>query len=128
MTVRVASPVISSKVAVISVDPRAIPVASPVSSMVATAVLELSQVAVVVILVVLPSEYVPSALNCRLWPAGIEALSGVSSIDTGGPGGDGVGLGVAVGVAVGVSVGLGLGVGVAIGVPVGVGVGAVTSM
>ena len=55
--------------------------AKPVLLMVATEVFEELQVAVLVRFCVLPSLYVPMAVNCCIVPLGIEVLAGVTAIE-----------------------------------------------
>jgi len=83
----------SEEIALISTVPTAIPVASPEASIVATSSLLLVQVTDPVRSAVLPSEYVPVAVNCWVLSITIEAVSGTTSIDVneGGSGGGAVG-------------------------------------
>lgn len=88
VTVRVAGGlVIDPTVAVIWAVPGATVVASPCGGtllMVATLVGEDVQVAVVVRLPVVPSAYVPVAVNCCLNPAAIDTVAGVTAMETSG--------------------------------------------
>ena len=61
--------------------PAATAVASPLLSMVATEVLDEVQVTSVVISWVVPSEYVPEAVNCLVFPSGTLGLAGVRDIE-----------------------------------------------
>jgi hypothetical protein len=62
--------------------PPATPVAKPeLALMLATEVSEESQATAEVMISVLPSEYVPVAVNCREVPAAIERLDGVTAMD-----------------------------------------------
>jgi hypothetical protein len=71
VTVRVVLPEIVSKVAVMLAVPAAKAVASPLLLIVAAAGLDEVQVTWVVISWLVPSEYVPRAINCRVAPTGM---------------------------------------------------------
>lgn len=62
-------------------DPAATPVATPAALMVATPVLEDVQVTVAVMLLVLPSLYVPVAVNCCVAPAAMLGDAGVTAME-----------------------------------------------
>ena len=79
VTVSAAVPVMLPEVADIVLVPAAMPVASPEVLIVATAVLDDSQLAATAF--VLPSLYVPVAVNCCVFPAVIEGLAGVTWIE-----------------------------------------------
>ncbi len=81
-TVRVVLPVTPAKLALISEVPWAAALASPPAVMVATAVFDESHVAELVRFWVLPSEYVPVAVNCCEVPLAIDGLAGLTAIDT----------------------------------------------
>jgi len=70
-----------SEVASIVVLPPARPAAKPAVVIVATEVLVEVQVTEVVRFCVLPSLYIPMAVNCCPVPAGMEGLAGVTEID-----------------------------------------------
>jgi hypothetical protein len=80
-TVNVVLPAIPLSVAEMLVLPALTPVASPPLVMVVTPVLEEVQVTDPVRFWVLPSEYVPVAVNCWVPPAVIVGLAGVTVID-----------------------------------------------
>ena len=80
VTVKVVLPLMSPKVAVMVVVPGVRVVAKPPAAIVATEVSELDQVTVEDISAVEPLEYVPVAVNCWVWPAGIDGLSGVTTM------------------------------------------------
>jgi len=82
VTVSTVVPVIVPEVAVMVVVPTATAVAKPATLMVATAGVAESQLAVEVRFLVLPSLYVPVALNCWVVPAVMEGLDGVTAIET----------------------------------------------
>jgi len=67
---------------VIFAFPAATAVPKPLLSTVATAVLDDLQATCVVISLVVPSEYVPKAVNCPLTSAGTFGLPGVTDIET----------------------------------------------
>jgi hypothetical protein len=69
------------KVAMMVVLPDPMPVANPVEEMVATLVELEDQVATPVRSVVVPSEFVPVAVNCWVAPTLIEAPVGVTAIE-----------------------------------------------
>ena len=81
-----ADAVINPELAVIVVLPTATPVATPVPSTLATTGADENQVTAFVRSSVLPSEYVPSAVNCCCLPFGMDEVDGdtVSAINTGG--------------------------------------------
>ena len=81
VTVRVAVPVFPPKAAVIVAFPAALPVASPLLTIVAVVVLDELQVTWVVIVWVVPSEYVPLAVNCWVAPAATLAVAGDTAIE-----------------------------------------------
>ncbi len=68
------------EVAVMVLEPAATPVAKPETLIVATAVFDESQLADTAL--VLPSLYVPVALNCCVLPIAIAGLAGVTEIET----------------------------------------------
>jgi hypothetical protein len=74
-------PEILFEVAVIVTVPAATGVARPLPLTVATAVLDVLQVTRVVTLWVVPSEYMPEAVNCILFPPGTLGLAGVSDME-----------------------------------------------
>jgi hypothetical protein len=80
-TVRIVLPVIPLKVVEIVLVPTAAPVASPAVVIVATLVFEDDHVTWEVMFCVLPSEYVPVAVNCCVAPTLIVGLAGVTEID-----------------------------------------------
>ena len=86
LTVKVAEPERPPDVAVIVVDPAATDVAKPLEPaallMAATLEVDEFQVTAVVRSCVVPSEYVPVALNCRVVPLTMLELVGVIAIDT----------------------------------------------
>src|SRR5262245_21917324 len=83
VTVRVAGPLVTlPSVAVMFVVPVATPVASPVLEIVATAVLDDAQVTWLVTSRLEPSENVPMAANCWVWPLATLGLAGVTAMDT----------------------------------------------
>ena len=85
VTVRLVDPVIepdSVCLAWMVVVPDDIPLTNPVALTVATLVLEELQVTVLVRSNVLPSVYVPVAVNCCVLPAPKEAFAGVTAIET----------------------------------------------
>ena len=73
--------VIPPWLAVILLDPTAVPVARPLAPTLTAAEFELAQLAVFVRLCVLPSLKVPVAVNCRLVPFAIEELLALIVID-----------------------------------------------
>src|SRR6266516_4470546 len=80
LTVMVAPPLCPSEVAVIVADPAATPVTSPLALTVATAVLPLDQ------LIVRPESELPFAsfgvaASCIVWPAGTDAVAGLTVTD-----------------------------------------------
>jgi hypothetical protein len=83
-TVKVVEPLMKFMVAEIVVVPRAAPVASPweplVLLTVATPVVLELQVAEAVRLLLMPSLYVPVAVNCSVPPMAVEELAGVTAI------------------------------------------------
>ncbi len=74
-------PLIEPKVAVTVALPTATPVATPLVAIVATAVEDELQLTVVVRFCVLPSLYVPVAVNAWFSPAGIEAAEGLTVME-----------------------------------------------
>lgn len=81
-TVKVTAPITGPAVAWIVVLPMLAPVASPAGVMLATMVLPELQETEFVRFCVLPSPYVPVAVNCCLTPCAIEALTGVTDRET----------------------------------------------
>jgi hypothetical protein len=81
-TVREVLPVTPAALALIWEVPWAAPVARPPAVMVATAAFDETQVAELVRSWVLPSEYVPVAVNCSEFPLAIDGLAGLTAIDT----------------------------------------------
>ena len=81
VTVRVVFPEILPEVAVMAVVPVAPAVAKPLLLTVATDVLEEAQVTCVVMSWLVPSEYVPEAANCLVFPAGMLGLAGVTDME-----------------------------------------------
>jgi hypothetical protein len=81
VTVKVVFPEMLPEVAVMVVVPAPRAVARPLVSTVATDVLDELQMTCVVISCVVPSEYVPEALNCLVAPVGMLGLAGVTDID-----------------------------------------------
>ena len=81
VTVRVVFPEILPEVAVMLALPAATAVPNPLLSTIATAVLDDLQVTCAVISPVVPSEYVPEAANCLVFPAGRFGLAGVSDME-----------------------------------------------
>ena len=82
VTLSEAVPLTDPDLAVIVVDPTAAVVARPARLMVATLVAEDAQLAEDVRSWVLPSEYVPVALNWAVVPFAIDGLAGDTAIDT----------------------------------------------
>ena len=76
-----AGEVTEPRLAVMLLEPAATPVASPAALIVATEVVPDVQVTELVMLALLPSLYVPVAVNCCVAPALIEAAAGVTAID-----------------------------------------------
>jgi len=81
VTVRVILPEIAPEVAVMDAAPAATEVPRPVPLTVATDALEEVQVICVVKSRLTPSEYTPEAANCRVTPAGILGLAGVTDME-----------------------------------------------
>jgi hypothetical protein len=81
VTVSIVVPLIAPSVAVIVVDPAATAVASPAALMVAAAVEELAQVTEAVRFEVVPSLYVPVAVNCCVAPAAMDGEAGVIAME-----------------------------------------------
>jgi len=79
--VSVVDPEILPEVAVIVAVPTATAVARPLMLTVATDVLDELQVTCVVIPRLVPSEYVPMATNCWVFPAGMLGLAGVTEME-----------------------------------------------
>lgn len=83
VVVRRVEPAIVPEVAVIVVVPFCVVLlANPLDAIVAILVLEELQLTEVVIFAVLPSVYVPVAVNCSVAPARIDGFAGVTAIDT----------------------------------------------
>ena len=82
LTVRIVLPETVPDVAVMVAAPAATAVARPVLLTVATDVFEKFQVTCVVISRLVPSEYVPVAVNCWVTPSGILGTLGVAGITT----------------------------------------------
>jgi hypothetical protein len=82
VTVSVAKPVTLPEAALIVVAPVATLLARPPLAIVATFGAEEPQLAELVRFCVLPSEYVPVAVNCCCVPNAIEGAAGVTAIDT----------------------------------------------
>lgn len=80
MTVRAVEPLTEPEVAVMVVVPSAALDARPVLLMGATVAIEEVQAAVLLRSLVVPSLYVPVALNCWVAPRGIEALPGATAM------------------------------------------------
>jgi hypothetical protein len=74
-------PVIEPEIAKMLALPAATPVASPDVAIVATAGVSEFQVTEAVRFCVLPSEYVPVAVNCCVVPLAMDGLAGVTAID-----------------------------------------------
>ncbi len=83
VTVKMADPLIVPEVAVMVEVPAATEVANPAALMVAALVAEEVQVTELVILAVVPLAYVPVAVNCCVFPAGTDGLTGVTAMETG---------------------------------------------
>ena len=81
VTVRVAVPEILPEVALMVEVPAALAVARPLLAIVAVVVLDEVQVTCVVINWVVPSEYVPVAVNCWMVPTTLLAVAGVTAIE-----------------------------------------------
>jgi hypothetical protein len=82
ITVKVVEPFIAPKAASIVVCPAATPLASPVALIVATPGAEEPHVTVLVRFWVLPSLYVPLAVNCCVVAGAMVGFAGVTAIDT----------------------------------------------
>jgi hypothetical protein len=82
LTESVADPEIEPDFAVIVVVPRVTLTATPLAPIVATAGVEEIHDTEVVMTLVLPSVYVPVAMNCWEVPRAIEAEAGETAIDT----------------------------------------------
>ena len=80
-TVRMVFPEILPEVPAMVAVPGETAVARPLPSTVATAVLDELQVTCVVIPLVVPSEYVPEAVNCWVFPTGTLGLAGVIDME-----------------------------------------------
>lgn len=78
---KVVRPEIDCKVAVMVAVPAATAVPTPLASTVATDGSEEVQVTCVVISLVVPSEYVPKAVNCQLTSTGTLELAGVTDME-----------------------------------------------
>ncbi len=81
VTVRVVFPEILPEVAVMVAEPAAMAVARPLLFTVAADVLDEVQVTWLVISWLVPSEYVPEAANCLVFPAGMLGLPGVMDME-----------------------------------------------
>ncbi len=81
--------VMPSCVAVMFVVPANTPVARPELSMAATTVSELAHVAVEVMSAAVPSSKSPVAANCCVLPSSMDALAGVTEMDSSAGGGGG---------------------------------------
>ena len=81
VTVNWVLPDVAPEVAVIVVVPAAAPVATPAVLTVATPVSDELQVTDAVISPVVPSEYVPMAVNCWVASAAMVWFAGVTAID-----------------------------------------------
>ena len=81
-TVKVVLPLTPPRVALICDVPCPAPLARPPAAIVATALFDDAQVAVLVSVWVLPSVYVPVAANCCVVPLAIVGFAGVTAIDT----------------------------------------------
>jgi hypothetical protein len=81
VTVRVVLPEIEPEVAVMLEVPTATAVARPLLLTVATRVLDEFQVTCVVISWLVPSEYVPEAANCWVFPPGTLGLAGDTDME-----------------------------------------------
>jgi hypothetical protein len=81
VTVRVVLPERLPEVAVMVAEPAATPVARPLLFTVAADVLDEFQVTWVVISWLVPSEYVPEAANCLVFPAAMLGLGGVRDME-----------------------------------------------
>jgi hypothetical protein len=81
VTVRVVSAEILPEVAVMVVVPAVTAVARPPLLTVATSVFEELQVTCVVMSWLVPSEYLPKAASCRVFPAGILGLAGITDME-----------------------------------------------
>lgn len=82
MIVRVVEPLMAPEAAAMVVVPRATAVASPAALIVATAVFDEDQVAVLVRSCVVLSLNEPVAVNCRAEPVWIDGAAGVTEIET----------------------------------------------
>jgi hypothetical protein len=82
VTVEITEPLMEADIAVIVLVPRDLLVASPPLEIVATAGADDVQVAELVRSCVLPSEYVPVAVNCCVVPSTMEGSTGVTASDT----------------------------------------------
>ena len=80
-TLKLVVPEILPEVAVMVVVPDATVVARPLPSTVATDVLDDPQVTCEVIFLVVPSEYVPKAINCPVTSAGTLGSVGVTDTE-----------------------------------------------
>jgi hypothetical protein len=81
-TVSVADPEMLPEVALIVVVPTATAVASPAALMVAVAGVPEAHVTLVVMFCVVPLLSVPVAVNCRVSPAAIDKVAGVTAMET----------------------------------------------
>ena len=75
-------PLMEPRVAVMVADATAPPVANPPAVMLAVLLFDELQVTELVRLLVLPSVYVPVAVNCCVVPSAIDGLTGVTAIET----------------------------------------------
>jgi len=82
VTVSAADPLIVPKLAVTVALPCVTPVARPSALIVAMEVAEDNHVHVLVRFCVLPSLYVPVAVNCWASPAGTDTVEGINEIET----------------------------------------------
>ena len=81
VTVRVVLPEILPEVAVLVAVPAEMAVAMPLALTVATDVFTEVQVTSVVISWLVPSEYVPAAINCWATPTGVLGLAGIKAME-----------------------------------------------
>ena len=82
VTVSVMLPEMGPEIAAMVVEPALAPVARPVLLTVATMGLDEFQVTCVVKSRLVPSEYVPVAVNCWVTPTGMDGLPGVTTMET----------------------------------------------
>jgi hypothetical protein len=81
VTARVVLPVILPWVAAMATAPVTTPVTKPPVSIWVTDIFDEPQLTCVVISKLVPSEYVPVAVNCRLTPAGMLGVTGVKAME-----------------------------------------------